>query len=202
MSCVMQALVNDSLRSANITSATNTCTCCISNHTINQSAFASLVGSTSIQLAAEGSFRYAPWSSLSTPNKDTRLFLSFESGCSRLGQRSSTSRNGGGCVELTAGEVRQEMKVSWTRGSTLLVTVVMLKTHGVYLRPHSVSQPLQARCCCLIRPTYCGTKVCAAAITGPTGSNMCTVLLPLCGSFVAVLQLRRKKKEINKWRSQ
>lgn len=75
-----------------------------------------------------------------------------------------------------------------------LVTVVMLKTHAVCLRPHSVSEPLQARCCRLIRPTHCGTKVCAAAITGPTGSNMCTVLLPLCGSFVGVLQLWRKKK--------
>lgn len=93
------------------------------------------------------------------------------------------------------------MKVSWTRESTFLVRVAMLKTHGVYLRPHSVSEPLQARCCCLIRPTYCGTIVCAAAITGPTGSNMCTVLLPLCGSFVGLLQLWRKKK-IKKWRSQ
>lgn len=154
-------------------------------YTINQSAFVSLVGSTSIQ------FHFAPWSSQSTANKGTRLFLSFESSCSRLGQRVGVVSN-----SLTDSwtEVRQEMKVSWTCGRTFLVAAVMLKTHAVYLRPRSVSEPLQARCCRLIRPTYCGTKVCAAAITGPTGSNMCTVLLPLCGSFVAVLQLCRKKK--------
>lgn len=51
------------------------------------------------------------------------------------------------------------MKVSWARGSVFLVTLAMLKTHDVCLHPHSVSEPLQARCCCLIRPTRCGAKV-------------------------------------------
>lgn len=76
------------------------------------------------------------------------------------------------------------------------MTVVMLKTHGVYLRPHSVSEPLQARCCSLIRPTYCGTIVCAAPITGPTGSNMCTApfVWLICWPTAALEEEKNKKK--------